>query len=487
MRPPMAGPGDDAHELLRIRLHGGRRFIEVAGGAAAGVACGLGFGPPDVERVRLAVDSLCLDVVEHHFDDPRQADFTLSVDELRGGLRVRLEDEGLPYPIDRFGADDGNLAGRRLSQGGIDSLRFESRGVAGNAVEMIVRRSPRHETHLEGQDDPGTAPVDADAPITVRRLVPDDAPGVARCVYRSYGYTYANDFVYYPDQLLSLIERDLLRSFVGVNAEGEVVGHSAILRDRRDTRVAESGLAVVDPRYRHHHLLVSIKGRLLDSLGDLDLVGTYADAVAVHAITQKANADIGARETGILLGEIPESTTFRGFETARQRGSVVVYYHPLRAAPAREVCIPRRYRKLLEPIYGALDLERTFREAVAPPSPGPGAVHVEVKLRRGLGRIEVEAAGADIAAEVARHLRALCLRRLDVIHLDLPLGSPMAMSAVDAFAGLGFFFGAVIPELRGGDVLRLQYLNNLDLDPDALVLYGDGTKRLLAGILTDRS
>jgi anti-sigma regulatory factor (Ser/Thr protein kinase) len=484
----MAGPGDDAHEILRIRLHGGRRFVEVAGDAVAGVAQGLGFGPPDVERVRAVVDSLCLDVVEHHFDDPRAADFTLRVHELRGGLRIRLEDQGLPCPIDRLSAGGESLLGRRLSQGEADSFRFESRGVAGNALEMIVRRSPHHEIHLADQDDPGMAPVDADAPITVRRLVPDDAPGVARCVYRSYGYSYANDFVYYPDQLLSLIERDLLRSFVGVNPEGEVVGHSAILRDRRDSRVAESGLAVVDPRYRHHHLLVSIKGRLLASLEDLDLVGTYADAVAVHAITQKANADIGARETGILLAEIPEFTTFRGFESAvRQRGSVVVYYHPLRAAPARKVCLPRRYRKLLEPIYAALELERTFREAEEPASPGPSGVHVEARPRRGLGRIEVETAGADVVDQVAQHLRTLCLRHLDVIQLDLPLGSPMAMSAADAFAGLGFFFGALIPELRGGDVLRLQYLNNVDLDPNALVLYSDAAKRLLGAILADRS
>ena len=76
-----------------------------------------------------------------------------------------------------------------------------------------------------------------------------------------------------------------------------------------------------------------------------------------------------------------------------------------------------------------------------------------------------------------------------VIHLDLSLGDRMAMAAVDNFAELGFFYGAVIPELREGegDVLRLQYLNNVNLDPDALVLYSDEAKRILRAILADRA
>jgi hypothetical protein len=476
-----------AHELLRIRVHGGRRFAGVAASAAAGVARELDFVPEDAERVRAVVDSLCLDVVQCHFDDPREADFTVIVQESRGGLRVRIEDEGLPYPLDRFSLDEGTLVGRRLAQGGADSLRFESRGIGGNAVELTVRRSPQHADPLEGEVDAGVDPVDADAPITVRSLTPADAPGLARCVYRCYGYTYANDFLYYPDQVLSLIERDLLRSFVGVSPGGEVVGHIGVIRERRESRVAESGMAIVDPRYRHHHLLESIKLHQVEAVQEFDLVGTYADAVAVHAITQKTNVAIGARETGVLLAEIPESTSFRGFDEApRQRGSVVVYYHAVGKAPARELFVPPRYRALLPPIYQRLDLERALRDPTTARASGSSSMHLELHERRGLARIEVEVAGPEVAALVERRLRELCLRRVDVIHLDLPLGDPTAMAAVDRFAELGFFFGAVIPELRAGDVLRLQYLNNVDLDPERLVLYTDEAKLLLQAILADR-
>ncbi len=474
-------------ELLRLRIHSGTRFVGAVASAAAGVAEGLDFGRDDVERVRSVVRSLCLDVIECHFDDPQEADFTLIVREHRGGLTVRIEDEGLPYPVDRFSLDEGTLVGRCHAVGGADSLRLESRGAGGNALELTLRRSAHGQTHLEREEDLGTAHVDANAPITVRALTAADAPGLARCVYRCYGYTYTNDFIYYPDQVLSLIERDLLRSFVGVSPDGEVVGHSGIIRDHRDSRVAESGMAIVDPRYRNHHLLASIKSHQAEAVRELELVGTYADAVAVHTITQKANVAIGAHETGVLLAEIPEFTRFRGFDNEpRQRGSVVVYYHPTGEAPAREVFLPRRHWALLESIYRRLGLRRTLLDPKPGGAPARSAVHVEVKGRRGLARIEVESAGADFVAEVSQRFRELCLHRVDVIHLDLPLGDATAMAAVDDLCALGFFFGAAIPELRAGDILRLQYLNNVALDPDLLVLYTDEAKRLLQAILADR-
>jgi serine/threonine-protein kinase RsbW len=455
--------------------------------AAAGVAEGLDFGRDDVERVRSVVGSLCLDVIEYHFDDPREADFTLIVREHHGALTVRIEDEGLPYPVDRFSLDAETLVGRRHAEGRADALRLESRGAGGNALELTLHRSARDQSQLEQEEDPGTTLVDADAPITVRALTAADAPGLARCVYRCYGYTYTNDFIYYPNQVLSLIERDLLRSFVGVSPNGEVVGHSGILRDHPDARVAESGMAVVDPRYRNHHLLGSIKSHQAEAVREFDLVGTYADAVAVHPITQKANVAIGARETGLLLAEVPEFTRFRGFDDEpRQRGSVVVYYHATGEAPAREVFLPRRHRALLESIYRQLGLRRTLLDPKPGGTSARSSVHVEVRGRRGLARIEVESAGCDLEAEVSQRFRELCLRRLDVIHLDLPLGDPTAMAAVDDLCELGFFFGAAIPELRGGDILRLQYLNNVALDLDRLVLYSDEAKHLLEAIVADR-
>ena len=485
--PSMGEQSTAGDELLRICVPSGRPLVGVAAGAAAGVARVLGFADDDAERVRSVVDALCREVVARHFDDPATAEFTLILAESHGALKVRVEDTGLPYPMDSLVLDDATLIGRLLAHGVADAIRFESRGVDGNSVELCLLPAPDRQVHLAAQEDPGTALVDADAPVTVRALTAADAPSLARCIYRCYGYTYANDFIYYPEQVLSLIERGLMRSLVGLSEQGEVVGHSGLLRDHAESRVAESGMAVVDPRYRNHHLLRTLKGGLVDFGRDMDLVGTYADAVAVHEITQKANAAIGAVETGLLLAEIPAFTIFRGFEREpRQRGSVVLYFHPIGDVPERTVFVPQRYRALLESIYGRLGLRRTLQDPQKTNAPASTSIHVEMKARRGLARIEVEAAGCDVAAQVGQRFRQLCQNRFDVIHLDLALGDATAVAAVDDFAALGFFFGGILPELRQGDVLRLQYLNNVELDRDRIVLYSEEAKRLLDAILADR-
>ncbi len=440
-------------ELVQLRIRDGVRMLSVAATTAAAAATELGFGPRDVGRVRSVVALLCDDVVKNHFDDPADADFLLTLGDRHGSLVIQVQDKGLPFPVDQFTLHDESLVGKQYLHGEAESIRFENLGVDGNLLELTISRDPRYQDGLGDDADVNTTPVEHDAPITIRALHPEDAPGLARCVYRCYGYTYASDFLYYPDQILSMIERKLLRSFVGVNPEGEVVGHSGLLREHTESPVAESGMGVVDPRYRHHHLLESLKTHQSEAVEELDLVGIYVDAVTVHPITQKVNAGLGAHETGILLAQIPAFTHFRGFEEKEgERGSVVVYYRSVGDTPHRTVFFPARYQVLLESIYAPLTLNRTVHnpaeqgDAVIAKS----SVHVEVKARRGLARIEVVCGGADLVSTVESLLRELCHKRFDVIHLDLSLSDSAAMAAVENLVQLGFFFAAVIPELRAG-------------------------------------
>src|SRR3712207_9063322 len=80
--------------------------------------------------------------------------------------------------------------------------------------------------------------------------------------------------------------------------------------------------------------------------------------------------------------------------------------------------------------------------------------------------LRVKEPGADLQDVVGVRLRELCLHRVDCIYVDLPLSHPAVQSAGARLDELGFFFGGIIPELRDGDVLRLQYLNEVDVRPD---------------------
>src|SRR5262249_18555931 len=59
-----------------------------------------------------------------------------------------------------------------------------------------------------------------------------------------------------------------------------------------------------------------------------------------------------------------------------------------------------------------------------------------------------------------------------------PLGHPSAQTLCPQLEALGFFFAGIIPELVGEDVLRLQYLNEVETDLASVQLASDFAREL---------
>ena len=78
-------------------------------------------------------------------------------------------------------------------------------------------------------------------------------------------------------------------------AAGDAVGHS--------------GQAVTMPAARGQHLFTRTKKFLMDWAKEQGLAGMFSEATAAHPYSQKANVDLGAHETGFLLGWIPASVS----------------------------------------------------------------------------------------------------------------------------------------------------------------------------------
>ena len=86
-----------------------------------------------------------------------------------------------------------------------------------------------------------------------------------------------------------------------------------------------------------------------------------------------------------------------------------------------------------------------------------------------------------------RELRRFRLSRVDCIYVDLPMSHPGTADLGNALRNRGFFFGAVLPGLNGDDVLRLQFLNNVPVDPNDISVASDHGRDVLDAILRDRA
>jgi hypothetical protein len=139
---------------------------------------------------------------------------------------------------------------------------------------------------------------------------------------------------------------------------------------------------------------------------------------------------------------------------------------------------------MIQRIYERGHFERRFETAPASTAlPSAAQLSVEIFPKWSEAALRVVAYGADLAELVRFRLRELRLRHIDWISLDMPLADPGAQQLCGQIEALGFFFAGVIPDLIGDDVLRLQYLNEVEADLDSVRLASAFGEELFAYVV----
>ena len=318
-------------------------------------------------------------------------------------------------------------------------------------------------------------------------MIPDDAVAVARCTYAVYGYTVPDDYLYFPDHLKEMLEGGLLEVCVGVTPEGEVIGCLTCEVEHPGAAVGYLGEGMVVPRFRHHGLLEQGLDFFKRRAAERGMLGLYGEAVTVHVFSQKSNLARGGVETGVQLAD-EAAVVFKAIEagTPQKRTATVLMYMRTAAGPRRTVYLPARHRAMIERIYARLGLPRDVEEA--PPRPlepvAPAQVRVDVFPAWSEAAIRITGYGPDLPDLVRFRLRELQLRRIDWICLDLPLCHPAAQELCGSLEALGLFFAGIIPELADdGDILRLQYLNEVEPNLESVQLATDFGRELFAYVV----
>jgi serine/threonine-protein kinase RsbW len=485
----MTTPTPAEAPLARLTLRARTELVAPARDLARAVAALQGFPDAALGRLELLTEEACLFVVEHGFEPGEEGTFDLILHRQPGKFVVAVEDKGLPIDFSRPPQD--STLGLTLMRGFAEEIRFLNLGKGGRRIEFAASLPARpiddYLTAAE-RDRPAEEPPLASDKPRLRLMTEADAVALARCIYRAYGYTYV-DFIYYPDRIAEMLRAGLMMSCVAENDAGEIVGHLALLRNSPDSAIAESAIAVVDPRYRGHALFKTMKVFMAEEGARRGLLGLYSEAMTLHPFTQKGNIALGAHETGLVLAYVPGDVNTRKIESSPQgeRAALLLYYMRTNQEPHRTVYAPPQHRAVLEDICGRIGLDRAFADApINAPSAEPTRLDVKVRPDLGVATITVRACGADAGQQVRHHLLDLCRRKIDAIYLDLPLGDPATAQLCAACEAAGFFFAGMIPEHDNGDVLRLQYMNNLDIRMDGIVVVSDVGRRLFDHVAAER-
>lgn len=484
-----------AQLTLPVRKLMARTAVECAGQ----VAQSLSFDTRDVFGIKLAVDESFCNAVEH-FSGPATEDERIhvefSIEEDR--LVISIRERGIPFDrsqAERFTPDDLEHADRP----GLGMLLMHH---AMDSVELLVHGREGKEVRLTKRIRYGALPDELAAAgscrtrtkrITVRepevRLArKDELAEVCRLAWRCYGFTQ-EAFLYDLEALTHKVENGEFKSVVGVDPEsGALIGHIGLKYHDPAVKVPELGLAFVDPAYRSPNLPAKMSRVLFDLAERGGDRGIFDCSVTTHTFSQKGLQELmGSRPCCLMLGIAASGMQVRELATSKQeKGSVVNHYFPFDRSP-ETVYFPPRHQKMVETIYGWMDMPRTFGEPDDGPPQGASSVSVfPLPDELNVAFVVVHAIGSDTVQEINDGLRECRSRRMDAVYAFLPADDAASPHVVEQCEAMGFFFAGVMPHIHdGSDRILLQYVD-IPLDMDAIRVYGDMTRSLKEYVMEEQ-
>ena len=478
--------------LAGLSLRTDNRFLPAAGDFVGDIASLYGIPKKDIQHLNAVVQEVCRNAISHGYEGRNDKMIDIIAEERGHSLVLTVEDRGLPFDYQCLECGEDRRFSGILSKKYADSVHFISLGKEGNRVEIHkhfdledIRESQSPDEIMNAETVEPAHPEEA---LTMRFMKHDEARDLARVVYRCYGYSYSCDFVYFPEKVASRLESGLMVSVISLNTAGDIVGHLALNFHRPGASVAEAGQAVVDPRYRGHGIFKQLKLKLKDYAAANGILGIYSEAVTVHPFSQKGNLALGAHEIGFLLGYSPGNVTFQNIEEKKQtnRQSVAFMYLSVADRVEEPVFVPQGYERLIRDICELNGLDRTPQTGASGRAvPDAGIIHLVFRPDHNQAWITVDEVGRDTLDVIGERVRQMLKDGIDIIYVDLPLNQPGSAPLGSALRDHGFFFGAFIPYYEKGDVLRLQKLNNVRIEPEDIHVASDFGRDLLDTILAE--
>lgn len=195
----------------------------------------------------------------------------------------------------------------------------------------------------------------------VRLMEPKEAIEISKCAYRSHGYTYFDDHIYYPERIVELNNNSMMFSAVAVTPDNVFMGHAALVLENPADSIAEMTFAFVNPEYRGAGCLNRLTEFLFDVAIERDFDGVYAYAVTNHVYSQKSVHKYGLNDCGMLVGTSPETWIFKGIpEGNRDRISMVVGFKYIKQPQPLIIYAPSHHKTIIEQLYGNIEAKHTY-------------------------------------------------------------------------------------------------------------------------------
>lgn len=458
-----------------------------------------GFSNKDKNLILLAVEEAVSNVVKHAFLPEEEATFEVICQLSSTELRVIIRDKGLPFDPSQVKAFSLKKAlkeekqvglGFRLMKGSVDELTFHNKGFGGKEVHIVKFLHQQRienileESSLQAYSQPAAEKKKERITYHVQLLEPSQAIDVCRSAYRTYGYTYIYEHIYYPERIVEMTKTGELISAVAVCDEtNEIMSHSALEFFGEKKELPELGMAFTKPKFRGQGCFNSIGDFLVKYAKEIGITGMFAKAVTTHPFSQKGCLRHGLKECGMLIGLSPTKKFKKMEEKAGQRESLILEYLPLKKSVQPIIYLPAHHKDIIEKIYKNIEvpymLAKPEQRDIPQLCEEQSNIEINVNSSLLIANIRVKKYGKSIIDEVQLRLKELCFKKIEAINIYLDLCDPFTAIFTEKFEKMGFFFAGVLPT-KSRQNLILQYLNNVPIDYSKIITITDFGKILIS-------
>ncbi len=459
------------------------------------IANSLGVSSDDSHKLEKVLNEILETVVNDCYEGCNDQNINVIAARRFNSLVIAVEDKGIPFQFDSIEEGNDKRFQTYMALGYADRVYYKNLGPDGNRIEIrkfLPASDIRNSSEISDENkSPESEVIDTNERLDVRLLEFDDIKELVKVVYRSYGHSYPSEFMYYPERIEARIKSGLLISCVTSTTNGEIIGHLGLTFETQQSRVCESGIAIVDTRYRGQGVFKKMREFLQNYARENKIIGIYGEAVTIHPFTQKGVAKFGAKEVGFLFGYTPGEITVKDIEVKAdsRRQSIALMYTTVLYNKKKSVFLPLIYHEVASRIYEQLEFKRDIETSNLPISESENNLgKSEIVMRKDYGQVFViiEEYGRDTLVEINFVLRQMCTLRMDCIYVDLPIFDQHASQIISKLRESGFFIGGIIPELRNGDVLRMQYLNNVQIRKNDIKVASEFGKYVLDKVFEDK-
>ncbi|MEI6154317.1 MAG: GNAT family N-acetyltransferase [Deltaproteobacteria bacterium] len=492
------------HGFFTLTIPNDMSYLPVAQASVKEAAKMFGFTDEAIYQIELGLEEAFMNVIKHAFEAGETSTFDIICKHIPMGIKIIIKEKGMPFDPDKITLydpskdifEEGSTGlGTFLMKKIVDEVSFHNLGSAGKETHLVKYLSGKN---IEDYFDPSelkhneeeridSAVITEKIEYYVRKMKASEAIEISKCVYKSHGYTFFDEIIYYPEQIVALNDSGEIISVVAATKEDIFMGHAALHYPEPGSRIAELTFIFVSPEYRSQGCMKRMLDFLFTTPKKYSLEGVYAFAVTNHTYSQKTMVGHGLVDCGIELATSPATWVFKGISNGEsQRISVVLGFKYLKKPDQLTLYPPTLHKAMIEKLYRNMGAEHNY---AVPPFREPqfeddgSVIDTKVYASEGNAEIFIKKYGANAVREIKGILKnLLCVEHIAAINLYLSLEDPLTYLISPAFEEIDFFFSGILPKTGVGDAIILQYLNNISFDYNKVIAYSDNAKEILAYI-----